>query len=123
MTHQRFATNQRKVQRTMDSYKLENSLDQIIAAKVAQVAQIGGTAEMHIAIGVTTGTFERTFSRDLDGQKRGAAGKNGLPRRKNLQNLQPRLPTLLNHDTTSFSVTGNAARGAFAYCMAAGMPS
>jgi hypothetical protein len=46
VAHQRLTAYERHVQRTMDLYKPQDSIHQIIAAVVAQVSQIDGAAQM-----------------------------------------------------------------------------
>lgn len=56
MANQRFAANERNVQRAMAAHQMENGFDEHIAAKITQVTESDFAAEMIIAIGITSGT-------------------------------------------------------------------
>jgi hypothetical protein len=48
----------------------QDAVDEFLAFEIADLAKREIAAEMIVAVGVATGTMQRTFARDFDGKRR-----------------------------------------------------
>jgi hypothetical protein len=64
----------------MFPHQSQNSFDQRIRPKIAQLSQSDFTSQVGIAIGVTAGTLERALASDFDGKYRNPAAQSLPPR-------------------------------------------
>ncbi len=79
IAHQRFAADDRDVQRPMFVDEREHAVDQLLAFEVANFAKGEVAAEMIVAVGVATGTAQRTLAGDLDGKRGRIAREDPTP--------------------------------------------
>src|SRR5437016_11594553 len=63
---QRFAADDRYVQRPLSIDQGEHAVNQLLAFEVADFAECDVAAEMIVAVGVTARTPQRTFTRDFN---------------------------------------------------------
>src|SRR5579863_9377909 len=80
MTNHRFSTDKRNVQRLVATHQIEHAIDERIAAKIAQFAESGLAAQMTVAVGVASGTIQRTFAGDFNREHRNMPRENAPPR-------------------------------------------
>ena len=80
VAHQRFAADDRDVQRTMAIDEREDAVNQLLTLEVADLAQRDLAAEMIVAVGVAAGAVQRALARDLDGERGRVASEDPAPR-------------------------------------------
>src|SRR5580658_1106770 len=68
MADQRLTTHQGNLNRVVALDQAQDSVDQIVTAKIAHVGKTRSVTEMRVTIRVATRATERTFPRDLDGE-------------------------------------------------------
>ena len=76
---ERLTADNRHVERTMAIDEGHEARDQLVALVVGEAAQRHATAKVIVAVGVTSGTTQRTFARDLDRDVRAVARKDAAP--------------------------------------------
>src|SRR5215210_4139381 len=78
--HERFAADNRYVQRPMTIDQIDDAVDQRLALEVADFAERQVAAQVIVAIGVAARAVQRAFTRDLDRQRRLIPGEDSTPR-------------------------------------------
>ena len=76
---ERLSADNRHVERSMAIDKCHEARDQLVALVVGEAAQRHATAKVIVAVGVASGTSQRTFARDLDRDVRAVARKDAAP--------------------------------------------
>ncbi len=69
IAHQRFAADDRHVQRPVPIDEGEHVVDQFLSLEVAHLAQRDLAAEMFVAVGVAAGAAQRALACDFDRQR------------------------------------------------------
>src|SRR4029077_21160436 len=104
MPNQRLAPNQRYVQRKMLPDQTHDSLNQFISTIVSEVPKCHWSSQVILAVSITTRTAERTFTRKLDRQHWGAAGKDRSPGCEEFHHSEPRPSLDSVHEIPAFRV-------------------
>src|SRR4029453_3784889 len=82
VAHERFAADDRHMQRSMTIDEIDHAVDQRLPLDVACLAKVGVPAEMIVAVRITSRTAKRTLACDLDRERRLIAGQDATPSRK-----------------------------------------
>jgi len=83
VTDERLAADKRNVNRLVLADKIDDAVDESVAAKIVEFSEGGFAAEVRIAIGITAGTGERAFASDFNREHGDLAGENISPGREN----------------------------------------
>ena len=67
------------MKRFVPAHQLQNAIDQMIAAQIAEFSELYPAAQVRISVCVTPGAGQRTFPGNFDGQHWYAAGQNSSP--------------------------------------------
>jgi len=70
VAHERLPADEREMYGPMLTHQIEDALDQLLSAKVAELTKCDGSAKMLIFVRIASGTVQRTFPRNLDGEHR-----------------------------------------------------
>ena len=76
---ERFAADDRHVQRLVPIDQRDDAVDELLALEVADLPQRDLAAEVIVAVGVAAGASQRAFARDLDGKGRGISAEDAAP--------------------------------------------
>jgi hypothetical protein len=79
IAHQRFAADQRYVQRLQPIDDVEDAVDKRLALAIRERAQRLRAAQVVVAVGVTTGTPQRALAGDLYGKIGAVAAEDPAP--------------------------------------------
>mgnify|MGYP003694771159 CR=1 FL=1 len=103
---QRFAADDRQVQRAMAIHEPEHAVDEGLALEVAQLAQAEVAAQVIVAVRIAAGAMQRALARDLDRERGRVASEypspglsGSLPRRPPPNTIvESRAGLSLNHE-------------------------
>jgi hypothetical protein len=70
MADERLASDERDVHGIVALDQLEDAADQIVAAEVGKIAELGCAGEVRITIGIASGTAQGAFASNFDREKR-----------------------------------------------------
>ena len=82
VAHERFAADDRDVQRAVAIDERDDAVDQFLSFEIADLAQREIAAEMIVAVGVAAGAAQRALAGDFDGEGGRVAREDPTPRRK-----------------------------------------
>jgi hypothetical protein len=67
VSYQRLSTHERNMKRIMLIHKLDHAVHKVVAPEITKAGECGASSQMVCAIGVTSRTTQRAFTRNLDG--------------------------------------------------------
>ena len=80
VAHERFAADDRHVERPLPVDDPEHAVDQLLPLEVADLAQRDVAAEVVVAVGVASGALQRALAGDFERQRRCVSGQDPSPR-------------------------------------------